>query len=86
MNGVGWGRVRPFIMTGGRTRAERRDLRVETLLASTGREVPEHLAHHPKSSSTLLRQAMKRRQRHERLFKERRQRQMPMHTFSCIHY
>ena len=25
-------RVRPFIMTGGRTRAERRDLRVETLL------------------------------------------------------
>lgn len=29
------GRVRPFIMTGGRTRAERRDLRVETLLQAT---------------------------------------------------
>jgi hypothetical protein len=38
------GRVRPFIMTGGRTRAERRDLRVETLLQSTGRDLPEHLA------------------------------------------
>ena len=30
-------RVRPFIMTGGRTRAERRDLRVETLLQTTRR-------------------------------------------------
>jgi hypothetical protein len=29
-------RVRPFIMTGGRTRAERRDLRVETLLQTVG--------------------------------------------------
>lgn len=29
-------RVRPFIMTGGRTRAERRDLRVETLLQAIG--------------------------------------------------
>jgi hypothetical protein len=28
-------RVRPFIMTGGRTRAHRRDLRVETLLQTT---------------------------------------------------
>ena len=35
------GRVRPFIMTGGRTRAERRDLRVETLLQTTGRDLPE---------------------------------------------
>jgi Protein of unknown function (DUF742) len=38
------GRVRPFIMTGGRTRAERRDLRVETLLQATGRDLPDHLA------------------------------------------
>jgi hypothetical protein len=38
------GRVRPFIMTGGRTRAERRDLRVETLLQTTGRDLPENLA------------------------------------------
>jgi hypothetical protein len=29
-------RVRPFIMTGGRTRAERRDLRIETLLQTVG--------------------------------------------------
>jgi len=36
-------RVRPFIMTGGRTRAERRDLRVETLLQSNSTEVPETL-------------------------------------------
>jgi hypothetical protein len=28
--------VRPFIMTGGRTRAERRDLRLETMLESVG--------------------------------------------------
>lgn len=33
-------RVRPFIMTGGRTRTERRDLRVETLLQTIG-PVPE---------------------------------------------
>ena len=31
--------VRPFIMTGGRTRAGRRDLRVETVLESTGAPV-----------------------------------------------
>ncbi len=37
-------RVRPFIMTGGRTRAERRDLRVETLLQSSSPDVPETLA------------------------------------------
>lgn len=36
------GRVRPFIMTGGRTRAARRDLRVETLLAATGRDLADH--------------------------------------------
>jgi hypothetical protein len=35
-------RVRPFIMTGGRTRAERRDLRVETLLQTVG-TIPEDL-------------------------------------------
>ena len=36
-------RVRPFIMTGGRTRAERRDLRVETLLQGTSTDIPETL-------------------------------------------
>jgi hypothetical protein len=36
-------RVRPFIMTGGRTRAERRDLRVETLLQGTSTEFPDTL-------------------------------------------
>lgn len=36
-------RVRPFIMTGGRTRAERRDLRVETLLQANTAEVPANL-------------------------------------------
>lgn len=35
--------VRPFIMTGGRTRAERRDLRVETMLQSTVEHVPRGL-------------------------------------------
>ncbi len=28
--------VRPFVMTGGRTRAEHRDLRLETMLRATG--------------------------------------------------
>jgi hypothetical protein len=32
--------VRPFIMTGGRTRADRRDLRVETMLQATVDIVP----------------------------------------------
>ena len=32
--------VRPFIMTGGRTRAERRDLRVETMLQASVTDVP----------------------------------------------
>lgn len=35
--------VRPFIMTGGRTRAGRRDLRVETLLQVTDAAVPDDL-------------------------------------------
>lgn len=35
-------RVRPFIMTGGRTRTERRDLRVETMLQGTGKDLPSH--------------------------------------------
>ena len=33
--------VRPFVLTRGRTRSARRDLRVETLLRSTGADVPE---------------------------------------------
>lgn len=41
--------VRPFVMTGGRTRPERRDLRLETLLAAVPEAPrsglgPEHLA------------------------------------------
>ena len=35
--------VRPFIMTGGRTRAERRDLRVETMLQASVSEIPRDL-------------------------------------------
>lgn len=46
------GRVRPFIMTGGRTRAERRDLRVETLLSTTGADLPEGL---PPEQTAILR-------------------------------
>jgi hypothetical protein len=35
--------VRPFIMTGGRTRADRRDLRVETMLQAAVDEIPPGL-------------------------------------------
>ncbi len=35
--------VRPFIMTGGRTRAERRDLRVETMLHASADDIPAGL-------------------------------------------
>ena len=35
--------VRPYIMTGGRTRAQRRDLRVETLLQTKGEHIPPYL-------------------------------------------
>jgi len=35
--------VRPFIMTGGRTRADRRDLRVETMLQSAVDVIPMYL-------------------------------------------
>lgn len=35
--------VRPYIMTGGRTRAQRRDLRVETLLHTRSGHVPPYL-------------------------------------------
>lgn len=37
-------RVRPFIMTGGRTKAERRDLRVETLLQTISADIPSGVA------------------------------------------
>ncbi len=43
--------VRPFIMTGGRTRAERRDLRVETMLQATVDHVPRGL---PSEQEELL--------------------------------
>ena len=35
--------VRPYIMTGGRTRAERRDLRLETMLQASVSEMPRDL-------------------------------------------
>jgi hypothetical protein len=37
-------RVRPFVMTGGRVKADRRDLRVETLLHATSAPRPERFA------------------------------------------
>ena len=44
--------VRPFIMTGGRTRAERRDLRVETMLRAAVDDIPHDL---PSEQEELLR-------------------------------
>jgi hypothetical protein len=44
--------VRPFIMTGGRTRAERRDLRVETMLQLSVTDIPFDL---PSEQEELLR-------------------------------
>jgi hypothetical protein len=44
--------VRPFIMTGGRTRAERRDLRVETMLQASVDALPMDL---PSEQEDLLR-------------------------------
>jgi hypothetical protein len=44
--------VRPFIMTGGRTRAERRDLRVETMLQASTEDIPRDL---PSEQEELLR-------------------------------
>ena len=35
--------VRPYIMTGGRTRAERRDLRLETMLQASVTDLPRDL-------------------------------------------
>ena len=43
--------VRPFIMTGGRTRAERRDLRVETMLQASVEDIPTDL---PSEQEELL--------------------------------
>ena len=44
--------VRPYIMTGGRTRAERRDLRIETMLQAAVADVPRDL---PFEQQDLLR-------------------------------
>ena len=44
--------VRPFIMTGGRTRTERRDLRVETMLQATVDTIPRGM---PSEQEALLR-------------------------------
>jgi len=44
--------VRPFIMTAGRTRAERRDLRLETMLQSRVEQPPRDL---PSEQEELLR-------------------------------
>lgn len=49
--GAGHDFVRPFIMTGGRTRAERRDLRLETMLQAAG-EPPVDL---PSEQAALVR-------------------------------
>jgi Protein of unknown function (DUF742) len=43
--------VRPYIMTGGRTRAQRRDLRVETLLQTKSEQIPTYL---PEEQQLLL--------------------------------
>lgn len=43
--------VRPFIMTGGRTRAERRDLRIETMLQASVADIPMGL---PSEQEELL--------------------------------
>ena len=43
--------VRPYIMTGGRTRAQRRDLRVETLLQTKNEQIPPYL---PEEQQLLL--------------------------------
>ena len=45
--------VRPYIMTGGRTRAERRDLRVETMLQASVTDIPGDL---PSEQEELLRE------------------------------
>ena len=44
-------RVRPFVMTGGRVKADRRDLRVETLLQTTAGVDPTRL--NPEQASIL---------------------------------
>ena len=43
--------VRPFIMTGGRTRVERRDLRIETMLQASVADLPTGL---PSEQEELL--------------------------------
>lgn len=50
--GGGHDLVRPFIMTGGRTRSDRRDLRVETVLQSTTEAMPDGL---PSEQEEVLR-------------------------------
>jgi hypothetical protein len=50
-HGVGHDLVRPFIMTNGRTKAERRDLRLETLLRSMVEQPPAHL---PSEQAAIL--------------------------------
>lgn len=45
--------VRPYIMTGGRTRAQRRDLRIETLLQANADNIPAYL---PEEQQAVLEQ------------------------------
>lgn len=52
MSGQGHEFVRPFIMTGGRTRTERRDLRLETMLQARAEHLPMDL---PPEQVDLLR-------------------------------
>ena len=48
--------VRPFVMTGGRTRVERRDLRVETMLRATRQPEPGALLSEQQAMVELCRE------------------------------
>ncbi len=47
--------VRPFVMTGGRTRAERRDLRIETMLSAVPGAPTDGLSHEQRELVTICR-------------------------------
>lgn len=54
MSGSSHGLVRPFVMTGGRTKIERRDLRIESMVRTVGTAAPGAL---PSEQGALLRLA-----------------------------
>ena len=47
--------VRPFVMTGGRTRAERRDLRIETMLSAVPGAALDGLTHEQRELVSICR-------------------------------